>query len=150
MPTKGLWKIDLLRTGAPDYSLVAWLFMRLLAAVYLAAFWSLAVQITALAGTQGIYPVAEQLQIAAENYGAWRFLAYPSIFWVAAGDGALVAAAYAGCALAVLLFAGWWERWVLILLYLLYLSLFHAGQIFANFQWDYLLLETGFLAIFCC
>jgi hypothetical protein len=37
---------------------------------------------------------------------------------------------------------------VLVLLYLLYLSLFHAGQIFTNFQWDYLLLETGFLAIF--
>ncbi|MEA3278794.1 MAG: lipase maturation factor family protein [Pseudomonadota bacterium] len=141
-------KVTFWARSAPDYGLVAWLFVRLLAAVYLAAFWSLAVQITALAGTQGIYPIAEQLQIAAENYGAWRFLAYPSIFWVAAGDEALVAAAYAGCALAVLLFAGWWERPVLVLLYLLYLSLFHAGQIFTNFQWDYLLLEAGFLAIF--
>jgi len=66
---------------------------------------------------------------------------------VAADDGTLLAAAYGGCALAVLLFASWWERPVLVLLYLLYLSLFHAGQIFTNFQWDYLLLETGFLAI---
>jgi hypothetical protein len=109
---------------------------------------SLAVQITALAGGQGIYPIAEQLSVTAESNGAWRFLAYPSIFWIAASDGALLAAAYGGCVLAVLLFAGWWERPVLVLLYLLYLSLFHAGQIFTNFQWDYLLLEAGFLAIF--
>ena len=36
---------------------------------------------------------------------------------------------------------------LLIALFLLYLSLFHAGQLFMNFQWDYLLLEAGFLAI---
>jgi uncharacterized membrane protein YphA (DoxX/SURF4 family) len=30
----------------------------------------------------------------------------------------------------------------------LYLSLFRVGQIFFNFQWDYLLLEAGFLSIF--
>jgi hypothetical protein len=93
--------------GASDYDLVAWLFVRLLAAVYLAAFWSLAVQIMALAGTQGIYPLAEQPQIATQEYGAWRFLAYPSIFWVGPADGALLAAACTGCGLAVLLFAGW-------------------------------------------
>jgi hypothetical protein len=80
MRSRGLWKIDLLVAGAPDYSLVGWLFVRFLATIYLAAFWSLAVQITALAGTQGIYPIADQLRIATEDYGAWRFLAYPSVF----------------------------------------------------------------------
>ena len=34
------------------------------------------------------------------------------------------------------------------MLYLFYLSLFHAGQIFMGYQWDVLLLEVGFLAIF--
>src|SRR5262249_24299781 len=29
-----------------------------------------------------------------------------------------------------------------------YLSLFYAGQVFLGFQWDILLLETGFIAIF--
>lgn len=131
-----------------EYRLVAWLFLRLLAFIYLAAFWSLAVQITGLAGSEGIYPVAAQLDAAAEAHGPWRFLAYPSVFWIASGDWALVAAAYGGAALAVVLFVGWRERPLLILLFLLYLSLFHAGQIFTNFQWDYLLLEAGFLAIF--
>src|SRR5262249_47100225 len=34
------------------------------------------------------------------------------------------------------------------LLWVLYLSLFVAGQQFLSFQWDILLLETGFLAMF--
>jgi lipase maturation factor 1 len=35
----------------------------------------------------------------------------------------------------------------LFFLYALYLSLFCAGQIFMGFQWDALLLESGFLAL---
>ena len=138
----------LLAAAAPDYRLVAWLFLRCLALIYLVAFWSLAEQMAGLAGSQGIYPIAEQLRNAAEQHGLLRFLLYPSVFWVASGDWALRAAAYGGAVLAVALFLGWRERPVLILLYLLYLSLYHAGQYFTNFQWDYLLLESGFLAIF--
>jgi hypothetical protein len=37
---------------------------------------------------------------------------------------------------------------MLIGAFVLYLSLYHAGQYFTNFQWDTLLLESGFLAIF--
>jgi hypothetical protein len=50
--------------------------------------------------------------------------------------------------LAAVLFAGYLERLALVLLYLLYLSFSLAGQEFLSFQWDALLLETGFLAIF--
>ena len=137
-------------TPAPTgYVLVAWVFIRALALIYLAAFWSLAVQITALAGEQGIYPLAEQLARAEAIYGGLRLIQYPSLFWIAAGDTALLAVAWGGCGLALLLLiATRYERALLILLYLAYLSLYHAGQIFTNFQWDYLLLETGFLAIF--
>jgi hypothetical protein len=146
------WASPLLE-GAGDYRLVGWLFLRCLGGLYLAAFASLAMQIEALAGSQGIYPIAEQLEGMGERYGLLRFLAYPSVFWAESGDLALSAAAYVGSALAVLLvLAGWigerWERAVLVALYVLYLSLYHAGRVFTNFQWDYLLLEAGFLAIF--
>jgi len=140
--------------GEPaEYRLVGWVFLRCLAAIDLAAFWSLAVQIEGLAGSQGIYPITEQLARMADRYGAWRFLAYPSVFWIDASDQALAAVAYAGCAFSVVLLATGWmcrrlERPALILLYGLYLALYHAGQHFTNFQWDYLLLEAGFLAIF--
>jgi hypothetical protein len=48
----------------------------------------------------------------------------------------------------VILFAGYLERLALALLYVLYLSFSLAGQEFLSFQWDALLLEAGFLAIF--
>jgi len=143
--------------GASDYRLVAWVFLRLFGLVYLAAFGSLALEIEALAGSQGIYPMAEQLELAAAQHGALRLLAYPSLFWISSGDWALLAAAWGGAALGLLLTLwpwigrdrdrGWGERALLILLFLLYLSLVHAGRYFTHFQWDNLLLEAGFLAI---
>jgi hypothetical protein len=76
----------------------------------------------------------------------------PAIFWIAHGDGFIKATAVAGAALAAVLLPGIlkgaWERLLLVCLYLLYLSLCSAGQDFLSFQWDSLLLETGFLAIF--
>lgn len=144
-------------TGTGDYRLVAWVFLRLLALIYLAAFASMAVQIEALAGSQGIYPIAEQLARARELGDGMARLDYPSLFWLASSDWTLPAVAWAGVGLALLLFvwpwAGgiargpWGERVILTLLYCCYLSLYQAGQYFTHFQWDTLLLETGFLAI---
>ncbi|MCG6943213.1 MAG: lipase maturation factor family protein [Thiohalocapsa sp.] len=136
-----------LPSAADSYRLVAWLFLRLLGLVYFAAFASLALQIQALAGAEGIHPIAEQLLRAREIYGALRFLQYPSLFWLNASDLALLAVAWGGALLGLLLFLGRDNRVLLILLYLCYLSLYQAGQRFTSFQWDYLLLETGFLAI---
>jgi hypothetical protein len=132
---------------AAAYRLIAWLFLRGLGLIYLAAFASMAVQITALAGSEGIYPIREQLELAGERFGDLWLLQYPSLFWLWAGDWALRLVAWGGVGLAVLLVLGRGGRLVLVLLYLLYLSLYQAGQVFTNFQWDYLLLEVGFIAI---
>ena len=43
---------------------------------------------------------------------------------------------------------GRWVRPALVGTFVLYLSCVYAGQVFMNFQWDQLLLEAGFLAIF--
>lgn len=154
--TRGLTNRVLL-AGAGDYRLVAWLFLRLFGLIYLVAFGSLALEILALAGSEGIYPIGEQLQVATREYGPLRLLAYPSVFWLAAWDWTLVSLSWGGAALGLLLTLwpwiegtrdrGWGERILLVLLFLLYLSLVHAGQYFTHFQWDNLLLESGFLAI---
>ncbi len=130
------------------YELISALFVKLLAVVYFIAFASLSSQIVALAGQDGILPVTEMLEQATDRLGWMRFLAYPTVFWVNAGDTALTAATWLGCAFSVLLFLNYRVRLSLLILYLLYLSLFYAGQIFMSFQWDLLLLEAGFLAIF--
>ncbi len=113
---------------------VEWLFLRLLAAVYFVAFASLAVQMTGLIGDRGILPVSKALVALAPT------------------DSILTALCWVGAALSVLLFSGWLagylERIALVCLYVFYLSLCTVGQDFLSFQWDALLLETGFLAIF--
>jgi hypothetical protein len=130
------------------YELVAALFIKLLALVYFVAFASLSSQIVALAGQDGILPVSNLLDYATGHFGWKRYLAYPTLFWINAGDTALTAATWLGCAFSVLLLLNIKTRLTLVALYLLYLSLYHASQTFLNFQWDYLLLEAGFLAIF--
>jgi hypothetical protein len=125
-----------------------WLFLRLLAVIYAIAFGSLATQIVGLVGSQGIAPVRDYLARLSAAFGPMRFLALPTAFWWNSSDAALHILAWAGVALAVLLFFGKLERLVLALLYVLYLSLNMAGQEFLSFQWDSLLLEAGFLAIF--
>jgi len=131
---------------------VEWLFLRLLAAVYFAAFASLAVQITGLIGDHGILPVAGYLGELSRILGPRAYWDAPTIFWLAHGDKILQPVCWAGAAISVLLFSGllsgYLERFALVCLYILYLSLCTAGQDFLSFQWDALLLETGFLAIF--
>lgn len=145
LPEKGLIASLL----APDerYSRVSALFLRMLALIYLAAFISTALEIQGLVGAGGILPAADYLA-RLQSVGGFNWLRFPTVFWVDAGDTTLLAAAYAGCVFAILLLVGYRPLLSTIVLFVLYLSLFRVGQMFFNFQWDYLLLETGFLAIF--
>jgi lipase maturation factor 1 len=135
-----------------QFAKVEWLFLRLLAAIYLIAFSSLAVQIAGLIGVHGILPLGGYLAAVSKTLGMRGYWEMPTIFWLAHGNWFLKAACVAGAAIAILLLTGilkgFWERLLLAGLYLLYLSLDIAGQDFLSFQWDSLLLETGFLAIF--
>ena len=140
--TKNLFEIS------DQHLLVSWLFIKLLAVIYFIAFLSLAVQITGLVGSSGILPIKEHLDYAFELHGYRAMLYLPTLFWINSADIALKLVAYAGCLLSIALFLGYNRRVVFILLFILYLSLFHAGQTFLTFQWDTLLLEAGFLAIF--
>jgi predicted DCC family thiol-disulfide oxidoreductase YuxK len=131
------------------FALTQWLFLRVLAAIYMVAFASLAVQVTGLLGQNGISPAHTFFErVGASSLGWMRFWAVPSLFWWNSTDMVLAGACWVGVVLSAVLFAGYLERMALVLLYLLYLSFSLAGQEFLSFQWDALLLETGFLAIF--
>lgn len=124
------------------------LFIKCLAIIYFSAFLSIAVQISGLVGPNGIFPFEELLDKAFNRHGYLAFIYLPTIFWVDASDITLQAVAYSGCIVSVVLFLGYKPRLLLIVLFLFYLSIYHAGQTFLSFQWDTLLLEAGFLAIF--
>jgi predicted DCC family thiol-disulfide oxidoreductase YuxK len=130
------------------FAITQWIFLRALAVIYGIAFLSLAMQITGLIGEHGILPLQDYLEQVAKALGGSRFYAMPTVFWWGANDHVLEAVCWAGVALSVALLLGRLQRLVLILLFLLYLSLSTSGQDFLSFQWDALLLEAGFLAIF--
>lgn len=131
-----------------DHQIVSWLFIRSLAIIYFAAFLSIAVQIAGLVGPNGILPFGEFSALAFQQRGYQAFLYLPTVFWINSSNLALQVVAYAGCLFSVLLLFGYQSKKMLILLFICYLSLFHAGQMFMTFQWDTLLMEAGFLAIF--
>ena len=134
--------------NADEYRLASWWFLRILALIYFAAFLSLTGQITGLVGKEGILPLDLLLANASSRFGGSAWLHLPTLFWLDHSDRALAAATWLGCGFSVALFFGMLPRLSLFVLFTLYLSLTTAGQIFLNFQWDYLLLEAGFLAIF--
>jgi predicted DCC family thiol-disulfide oxidoreductase YuxK len=143
--TKLLWGPAL---QAERYALVSWVFLRLFGAIYIAAFTSLGVQILGLSGHAGIAPVDDYLQAVRQAFGNSAYRLLPTLFWVNSSDAALVAGTVAGALLGVLVVVDRWTRPALIGLFALYLSYVYAGQGFMSFQWDVLLLEVGFLAIF--
>ncbi len=139
-----------LLSPAGEMQLTGWLFLRLLALIYGIAFFSLAGQMAGLVGPQGILPLDAYLADADATLGPpAEWFRFPTLFWfLGAGDAVLQGTAWLGALLSLVLLFGRWERPLLIVLFALYLSLYHAGQVFTNFQWDTLLLESGFLAIF--
>jgi hypothetical protein len=132
----------------PGETLTAWLFLRLLGIIFAIAFISLWVQIRGLVGDHGILPVRDYLDAARFQLGGSRFWDVPTLAWLNPGDGFLVGLCAAGTALAACLAAGLLPWVALLGCWILYLSLAVAGQNFLWFQWDGLLIETGFLALF--
>src|SRR5262249_7132501 len=80
--------------------------------------------------------------------GIDRFRLLPTLCWISCSDTFLRALTFAGVALGVLLVAGILPPLVLALLWIDYLSLSVVSREFLSYQWDALLLEAGFLAIF--
>lgn len=134
--------------GENSYHLVSALFLRLLAIIYFIAFYTLTFQITGLAGEDGILPLSPWLDYLLNEQGWGAYLYFPMLFWIDQSDQFLQIVAWSGCFFSILLFLNLWPRISLALLFITYLSLVQAGQTFMNFQWDGLLLEAGFLAIF--
>jgi lipase maturation factor 1 len=135
----------------PTYYLVRWLFVRLVGIVYLIAFFSLWSQITGLVGRNGIVPADETMRLAQQNtapLGLDRFHAQPTLCWFSTEDSFLRGQCLFGMAVSLLVVFGIAPGPCLFLLWIVYLSLTTIGDVFLGFQWDNLLLETGFLAIF--
>ena len=143
--TRLLWGDDVRQ---PTYFESRRWFLRSLGGIYLIAFLSLWTQVDGLIGEHGILPIAEYLPAARAQIGGHAPFLLPTLCWLNSSDVFLHFLCGAGAIFSVLLMAGFLPVISLVLLFVFYLSLTIAGQTFLSFQWDILLLETGFLAIF--
>ena len=142
--TRFLWGEDV---RLPTYFAARRGFLRTLGLVYLFAFISLWTQVDGLMGAHGILPAAEVMASMREAVGMHP-LRVPTFCWWSASDSALHALCAAGTAAAALLALGLLPVPALLVCFVGYLSLTIPGGIFFSYQWDILLLETGFVAIF--
>jgi lipase maturation factor 1 len=143
--TRLLWGIPV---RPETYHVTSLLFLRLLGAIYLVAFVSFGVQAVGLIGSHGILPVTDFLRGVHDYLGVSAYWNTPTLLWVNSGDVFLKLVWIAGVCLSLLLLFGANARVVRLGLFVLYLSLDTAGQVFMTYQWDALLLEAGFLAVF--
>src|SRR5213595_2451986 len=143
--THVLWGKDVL---PPTYFWAHRWFLRALALVYLIAFVSLWIQIDGLVGSNGILPISDYLSLAHREIGYKTVWILPTLCWFNSSNGFLHFLCGSGVLFSILLICRIAPAISLGVLFVSYLSLSIAGQAFLSFQWDILLLETGFVAIF--
>lgn len=131
-----------------SYRISSEAFLRGLGLVMAVFFVSSAVQLPGLVGTRGILPLADSLRTVAASYDARRFFFLPTLFWFGADDVRLAAACWTGTVAALSLAAGFLPLPSLLVAWILALSVIVGGAEFFDFQWDFLLLETAFAALF--
>ncbi|MET0591748.1 MAG: lipase maturation factor family protein, partial [Polyangiaceae bacterium] len=130
------------------YRLTRFVLLRFLGLIYTVAFAVASNQLVPLVGKDGLLPAAPFMARVKEALGGEAWLRIPNLFLLGASDAALAGVSFTGLALALLVLAGFANSIVLSLLWLFYLSIIRAGQLFWGYGWESLLLEVGFLAIF--
>src|SRR5438309_5542457 len=143
--TRLLWGKDV---PPPTYFWARRCFLRALGLVYLIAFVSLWIQIDGLVGANGILPIKDHLSLARSEFGYRAIWILPTLCWFNSSNGCLHFLCGGGVLFSLLLIFRIAPAISSGFLFVSYLSLSIAGQAFLSFQWDILLLETGFLAIF--
>ncbi len=131
-----------------SHALTRLIFLKCLGLIYILAFASLLPQIVALIGAEGILPANNFLELLSEKFAQKAPIVAPSLYWLAPNDGMLIGICVLGIFSAFLLILGLVPIAALVIAWVSYLSLVTIGQNFLAFQWDALLLEVGFLAIF--
>ncbi len=143
--TRLLWGKDV---RPPTYFWARRWFLRALGVIYLIAFVSLWVQVDGLIGSDGMSPLNQFLPAVRAQLGPNAYTLLPTLCWLDSSNAFLHLLCGGGVALSLLLIFGIAPALSLVALFVFYLSLTIAGQTFLSFQWDILLLETGFLSIF--
>src|SRR6267154_5646993 len=135
-----------------SYWLTRFVILRLLAFVYAVAFLAAVQQLVPLIGEHGLTPANHflgriQAQLGSQTAGMLRV---PTLFWFGISDTALAIFSWVGFGLSLVVLGGYANAILLAVLWAMYISIVHIGQIWYGYGWEIQLLETGFLSIFLC
>lgn len=129
---------------------IRFLFLRLLGLNYFFSYANLTYQWKGLWGSQGLLPIQEIVHSAMAKDGLYGFFKMPSIFWLSSSEYAIASVIGLGILGGLALILGFRSKWILVCLWIGYLSFSTVTNSFLIHMWDRLLLEAGFLAIFLC
>lgn len=134
------------------YFLTRFVILRMLGFVYLVAFLITAHQVLPLIGHDGLLPADQFLQRVSSHFGSASvaFRRLPSLFWWNISDVFMVSVAWVGVVLSAVVLCGYANSILMVVLWGLYMSFVHIGQIWYSYGWETQLLETGFVAVFLC
>jgi lipase maturation factor 1 len=110
------------------------------------AFASIWMQWRGLIGPAGILPAGQFLAAARSQLGTRAFFDVPTL-WVFGTGRFIEVLCFLGIALSLVLLAGYAPALCIGLIWVFHLSLVSSGQIFFDFQWDALLLESTLISI---
>src|SRR5436190_20708741 len=132
--------------------LTRFVILRLLGFVYTIAFVVAVQQLVPLVGEHGLTPASHYFERIQEHFGSRSAAAMqlPSLFWFGISDRVLTTFAWIGFGLSLLVVGGYANAILLTILWSMYMSIIHVGQIWYGYGWETQLLETGFLSIFLC
>src|SRR5947207_7238901 len=135
-----------------SYWLTRFVILRLLGFVYAVAFFVAAQQLVPLVGEHGLTPASHFFERVQAHFGSRpaAALQVPSLFWFGISDQGLAIFAWVGFALSLVVLGGYANAILLAILWAMYMSIIHVGQIWYGYAWETQLLETGFLSIFLC
>lgn len=144
--------IQKLRAAGKDYQLTRFVILRFLGFIYAIAFLVAANQLVPLIGEHGLTPVSHYLERLQSHFGSRTsaISEIPTLFWFGHSDQTLLIVAWIGFGLSVVVLAGYANAILMSILWAMYLSIVHVGQIWYSYGWETQLTETGFLAIFLC
>lgn len=138
--------------GDATYLMSRWLLLRAVGLVYIIIFLGVIQDQMALAGPQGIVPLADYLKHVADSHTGpvAAFFAAPSLFWISSGETMIRILSFLGLGAALAVVLNLWPRAALFTCWLTFTSFVTTWHVFSGAQLDNLMLEVALLIIPFC
>ena len=136
--------VSYLAAPSKNHQQLFYYYSKVLGAIFLVAFFSLASQFNGLFSSSGILPITEAINYF-KIYSSWIKL--PHVFFISS-DIFLWVMLSLGIIASISLIFGLIPMLSTALCWIIYLSFVNTGSVFMSFQWDILLCEVAFFSFF--